>query len=518
MTVTSNRRTDPPRHRSGGAAHGNRGAPRDRGRRRGRRRGGIRTALLVGLALLVLAAGGAGWLYLKLDGDISTFDSGGLSDNRPDAAASKGENVLVIGSDTRTGGNNALGGGEKDDVGRSDTAFLLHVYADHRHAIAVSIPRDTLVTVPPCKLPDGTWTKAQPNTMFNAAYSVGQTPAGNPACTQNTVEQLTGLRVDHTVVVDFKGFAELTDVVGGVKVCLPQNVYENDLNPHLTAPGKLLFPKGEQTVSGQKALDYVRIRHGIGDGSDIGRIKRQQAFVASLLKEVKSKGLTPTRLLPLADAATKSLTVDPGLGSADKLISFAMSLKDIDLHNTKFVTLPWRYEGSRVAIVQPDADALWAALRSDRTIDGGNAGGKKNGTAGSGASASPTPVSGEGIDVAVYNGTAVPGLAARAAATLTEDGFTVTGTATASDQDHPTTLVEYGPGQEDRARTVARAFPGAELRPVTGSGISVVLGQAYADGPAAGASASPAPTAVPSEVAEGARSADDNPCANLTYG
>ncbi|MEV3968673.1 LCP family protein [Streptomyces sp. NPDC050698] len=519
MTVTSNRRTDPPRHRSGGATHGSRGAPRDGRRRRGRRRGrGIRTALLVGLALLVLVAGGAGWLYLKLDGDISTFDSGGLSDNRPDAASSKGENVLVIGSDTRTGGNNALGGGEKDDVGRSDTAFLLHVYADHRHAVAVSIPRDTLVTIPPCKLPDGTWTKARPDTMFNAAYSVGQTAEGNPACTQNTVEQLTGLRVDHTVVVDFKGFAELTDVVGGVRVCLPKDVHENDLDPHLTAPGKLLFHKGEQTVSGQKALDYVRLRHGIGDGSDIGRIKRQQAFVASLLKEVKGKGLTPTRLLPLAEAATKSLTVDPGLGSADKLISFAMGLKDIDLHNTKFVTLPWRYSGSRVAVVQPDADALWAALRADRTIDGHDAGGKKTGTARSKASPSPAPVSGEGIDVTVYNGTAVPGLAARAAAALTGDGFTVTGTATAADQHRASTLVEYGPGQEDRARTVARALPGAELRSTAGDGISVVLGQSYADAPAAGPSASPAPAAVPSEVADGARSADDNPCSNLTYG
>ncbi|WP_435857648.1 LCP family protein, partial [Streptomyces olindensis] len=496
---------------------GSRAAPRDRRRRRGRR-SGVRTALLVCLALLVLVAGGAGWLYLKLDGDISTFDSGGLSDNRPEAGSSTGENVLVIGSDTRTGGNEALGGGDKDDVGRSDTAFLLHVYADHRHAIAVSIPRDTLVTIPPCRLPDGSWTKAQPDTMFNAAYSVGQTAKGNPACTQNTVEQLTGLRVDHTVVVDFKGFARLTEVVGGVRVCLPQDVYENDLNPHLRAPGKLLFHKGEQTVSGQKALDYVRIRHGIGDGSDIGRIKRQQAFVASLLKEVKSKGLTPTNLLPLADAATKSLTVDPGLGSADKLISFAMSMKDIDLHNTRFVTVPWRYQGSRVALVQPDADALWAALRADRTIDGKDAAGKKTGASGSGTpSASPTPVSGDGIDVAVYNGTSVPGLAARAAAALTADGFTVTGTATASAQDHTTTLVEYGPGLEDEARTVARAFPGAELRSVTGSGVGVVLGQSYAD-TRAGASASPAPTAVPSEVADGARSAADNPCSNLTYG
>ncbi|MFC9125935.1 LCP family protein [Streptomyces sp. NPDC057099] len=515
MTVSSTRRTEPPRHRA---------APREQRRRRGRRRG-PRVALLVCLALLVLAAGGAGWLYLKLDGDISTFDSGGFSDNRPEANSSKGENILVIGSDSRTGGNSALGGGDKHDVGRSDTAFLLHVYADHRHALAVSIPRDTLVTVPSCKLPDGNWTKARPDTMFNAAYSVGRTAEGNPACTQNTVEQLTGLRVDHTVVVDFKGFARLTEVVGGVRVCLPKDVYENDLDPHLTAPGKLLFHQGEQSVSGQRALDYVRIRHGIGDGSDIGRIKRQQAFVASLLKEVKSKGLTPTRLLPLADAATESLTVDPGLGSADKLISFAMSLKDIDLHNTKFITLPWRYEGSRVAIVRPDADALWAALKADRTIDGQDAGGKQTGASDSptpdaspSASSSPAPVSGDGIDVAVYNGTAVPGLAARAAASLTGDGFTVTGTATASSQDHTTTVVEYGPGLEDRARTVAAAFPGAELRSVTGSGISVVLGQSYADDPAATASASPAPTAVPSEVADGARSADDNPCSNLSYG
>lgn len=506
MTVTSKRRAAPPKHRDGGG-----GGRRQRGRRRGGR-GRLVLAILV--SLLVLVAAGAGWLYLKLDGNITTFDSGGLSDNRP-ADASKGQNVLVIGSDARTDGNAALGGGDKDDIGRSDTTFLLHIYADQQHALAVSIPRDTLVTIPPCKLPDGSWTKTQPDTMFNAAFSVGQTDKGNPACTQNTVEQLTGLRVDHTVVVDFKGFAALTEVVGGVKVCLPEDVYENDLNPHRTTPGRLLFKKGEQTVSGQRALDYVRIRHGIGDGSDIGRIKRQQAFVASLLKEVKSRGLTPTKLLPLAEAATRSLTVDPGLGSADKLISFAMSLKDIDLHNTKFVTVPWRYDGSRVAVVQPDADALWAALKADRTIDGENAGGKKGG-AGPSPSPTPAPVSGEGIEVTVYNGTTVPGLAARGAAALTADGFTVTGTATASTQDHATTVVEYGPGLRSRAETVARALPGAGLEPVTGSGVKVVLGRSYAAAPGAGAS--PAPTAVPSEVASGARSADDNPCSNLTYG
>ncbi|MCX5360024.1 LCP family protein [Streptomyces sp. NBC_00124] len=497
MTITSTRRPAPPRHRQSGR--------RRAARRRGRR---IRLALLICLSVLLLATAGAGWLYLKLDGNISTFDAGGLSDHRPDAASQKGENVLLIGSDARTDGNDKLGGGDKDDIGRSDTTFLLHIYADHQHALAVSVPRDTLVAIPPCKLPDGSWTKTQTDTMFNAAYSVGDTAKGNPACTQNTVEQLTGLRVDHTVVVDFKGFARLTEVVGGVKVCLPQDVYQNDLNPNRTTPGKLLFKKGEQTVSGQKALDYVRIRHGIGDGSDIGRIKRQQAFVASLLKEVKSRGLTPTRLLPLADAATKSLTVDSGLGTADKLISFAMALKDIDLHNTKFVTVPWRYEGSRVAIVQPDASELFATLKADRTIDGKNAGGKEKAV----PTASASPVSGAGIDVSVYNGTTVTGLAARAATTLTSDGFTVTGTSTAATQDHTGTSVEYGPGELSRARTVAEAFPGAELESVTGAGISVVLGRSYATTPTA------TPTAVPTEVTDGARSADDDPCSNLTYG
>lgn len=491
----------PPRHRSAGGSR----------RRKPVRRG--RLALAIPLSLLLLVGGGAGWVYLKLNGDIKTFDAGGLSDNRPAAGTSKGDNVLVIGSDARNGGNAALGGGDVNDIGRSDTAFLLHVYADRKNAVAVSIPRDTMVTIPPCQLPNGKWTTAQPNTMFNAAYSVGETAKGNPACTQNTVESITGLRVDHTVVVDFKGFAALTDVVGGVKVCLPQKLYEGDLNPKRPTRGKLLFDKGEQEVAGQRALDYVRIRHGIGDGSDIGRIKRQQAFVASLMKEVKSNGLSPTKLLPLADAATKSLTVDPGLGSADKLISFAMSLKDIDLHNTKFVTIPWRYQGSRVAIVEPDAGDLWAALKADRTLDGKDASGKKK-TAPSARPTAPTPVSGKGITVTVYNGTTVTGLAAKVAAELTADGFTVTGTATASSQDHSTTVIEYGPEHKSQAQTVARAFPGAGIQPVPGAAINVVVGQSYQGGSAA----SPQPSAIPKDIAEGARSADDNPCSNLTYG
>ncbi|MFE9725098.1 LCP family protein [Streptomyces sp. NPDC005794] len=491
-------------------------------RRPGRTR--IRIVLTTAVSLLVLVTAGAGWAYLKLSGNIDTFGADGISDDRP-AAASGGQNVLVIGSDARTAGNSELGGGDKNDIGRSDTAFLLHVYADRRHAVAVSIPRDTLLDIPPCKLPDGSWTGTRHQAMFNEAYTVGRSAEGNPACTQNTVENLTGLRVDHTVVVDFKGFSELTEVVGGVEVCVPQDIYQKDLDPGRSTRGKRLFAQGVQTVSGQKALDYVRIRHGIGDGSDIGRIKRQQAFVGSLLKKVKSDGLTPTRLLPLADAATTSMTVDPGLGSADKLVSFAMSLKDIDLHDTRFVTIPWRYEGARVAVVEPDAGALWAALKADRTLDGQDAGGGNDGEE---KDSGPSPdadeqVSGEGISVTVHNGTQVTGLAARAAATLEAAGVTVTGTATASSQDHRTTVIEYGPGRKDEAETLARLLGTGELRSTTG-GLDVVLGQSYADrapGDPSGegsAAASPAPSEVPAEVAEGARAADEDLCAGLSYG
>ncbi|MDX3854071.1 LCP family protein [Streptomyces sp. AK02-01A] len=492
------------------------------GRRRGR--GRLRITLAIAVSLLVLVSAGAGWIYLKLNGNIETFSADGISESRPPSSVG-GQNVLVIGSDARNDGNSELGGGSEDDIGRSDTAFLLHIYADHRHSVAVSVPRDTLLDIPPCQLPDGNWTKPQKDTMFNSAFSVGETAKGNPACTQNTVEKLTGLRVDHTVVVDFKGFSKLTEIVGGVEVCLPQNIYQRDLDPNRADRGKRLFAKGDQTVAGRKALDYVRIRHGIGDGSDIGRIKRQQAFVAGLIKKVKSDGLTATKLLPLADAATRSMTVDPGLGTADKLLSFAMSLKDIDLHNTKFVTVPWRYEGSRVAVVEPDADALWAALKADRTIDGTDASGKKDAEGTGTASRAPSPsaappVSGAGVTVTVYNGTTVNGLAARAARGLTDHDFTVTGTANASTQDHRTTVIEYGPGQYDGGRTVARLFPGARLQSVSGAGIAVVLGTSYADDPSAGTSDGPsaAPTALPTAIAAGARSADDDPCSNLSYG
>ncbi|TKA00615.1 LytR family transcriptional regulator [Actinacidiphila oryziradicis] len=451
----------------------------------------------------VLLVAGAGWVCARLGGNIATFGAGGVSGDRPTSAA--GQNVLVIGSDSRAGGNRSLGGGT-GAVGRSDTTLLLHVYADQRHAVGVSVPRDALVDIPPCRLPDGRWSAPQQSVMFNSAFAVGLTASGNPACTQNTLEKLTGLRVDHTVVVEFEGFAAMTSALGGVPVCVPIDVYEKDLNPNRASRGRLLFRKGPQTVSGQKALDYVRLRHGIGDGSDIGRMKRQQAFLAGLIKKVKAQGFNPATLLSLADAATRSLTVDPGLGSAHKLLAFALSMKDINLHDITFVTAPWRYQSTRVALVHPAVDALWTALRTDHRLDsnGYETDDKAPSAAGPARSAA-----GAGINVAVYNGTTTPGLASRAAATLKTSGFTVTGTANARTPDHTTTVIEYGPGARPQATTVARLFAESRLRAVSRSGLTVILGRDYAR------RSPPTPAA---EIGDRGRSADDNPCSNLSYG
>ncbi|MBY8880548.1 LCP family protein [Actinacidiphila acidipaludis] len=477
-----------------------------------RKRSRKRWIIGISVALVVLVVGAGGAIYLKLNANISTFDSAGLSKNRPaaaqaDANGNKPVNVLLIGSDTRSGENGKLGGSGSGAIGRSDTTILLHVYPDHKHAVGISIPRDSLVDVPPCLLPDGKWSPDQPQAMFNSAFSMGNTAKGNPACTQNTIEKLSGLRVDHTMVVDFAGFAAMTSAVNGVEVCVPNNLYQGDMNPNLGHKGKLVLPAGMQKLSGQKALDYVRVRHGVGDNSDVGRMMRQQAFLSALIAKIKGEGMNPTTLLPLADAATKSLTVDPGLGSAAKLMSFGMSLKSVDLKNIQFITAPWKYAGSRIDLVHPDVDDLFAELRADRTLDGVNASGK--------VAPKPAPaptVDGTGISVNVFNGTTTDGLGSKASDKIKADHFTVTGVSTAHSQDHATTRVEYGSAQATEAQSLAKLFPGAQLVPLNITGINLVVGQDYAK------VADATPKALPKSVTQQARSADASPCSKLSYG
>lgn len=352
------------------------------------RRRGLRWAAL-GVSVLVLATAATGWsLYRKLDGNIRT-DSGTAQalapyeKERPEPATGTGEarNILLLGSDNRGNGNGAWG----RDAGsqRSDTAILLHLAAGRQNATAMSIPRDLMVDIPSCRQSDGTTAPAR-FAQFNWAFQTG-----GAACAIRTVEKMTEVRIDHHLVVDFQGFTKLVDAVGGVEVCLAQPVHDRE--------AKLDLPAGRQMLDGKDALGYVRARHGLGNGSDTQRMERQQRFLGSLVKKLRSDGvlLNPTRAYPVLDAATSSLTADTGLDSLSELYELATGVRDIPQEQIHFLTVPRQpYEPdiNRDALVHPAADELFADLRADRPIrveDGDS--GRQDGKRGAGQEDGPDP-------------------------------------------------------------------------------------------------------------------------------
>ncbi|MFI7338630.1 LCP family protein [Streptomyces sp. NPDC050085] len=340
-----------------------------------------RAVKAVGIAfgcVLVLGGAGAGWVYWHLDHNIRSVDiNSALGDDRParadraaaspspsaSASASAAQeavrkgvlNILVLGSDSRSGKENEkLGGGDSGGA-RSDTAMVVHLNADRSRATVVSIPRDTLVERPSCPTQDGGVTAPAYNAMFNSAYAVG-----GPVCAVKTVEQLTGVRMDHYLEIDFAGFAKLVDALGGVDVTTDQDIDDDLSHLHLDA--------GDHHLDGEQALAFARTRHGVGDGSDLGRIELQQQLVKSLLDEAAGSGLLtdPTRLYQVADAATGSLTADTGLDSLSELSGLARSLGGLSADDVKTVTMPVvraPSDANRVVADEPEASELWESLR-----------------------------------------------------------------------------------------------------------------------------------------------------------
>ncbi|MGC9498235.1 LCP family protein [Streptomyces sp. WG7] len=337
---------------------------RGKGRRR-RPRSGRRKALLVAAwtaaGVVVLGGTGAGVLFFKLNGNLQSVDIDQvLGTDRPEKAGNGSENILVLGSDTRADGNKELGGGTDDGTARSDTAMVVHVHKGHKKASVVSIPRDTLVDRPACTDTDGNEHPAAEEVMFNSAYSTG-----GAACAVKTVESISGLRMDHYLEVDFSGFQQLVDDLGGVEVTTTEAIKDPD--SHLD------LPAGTHTLTGEQALGLVRTRHGVGDGSDLGRIQLQQAFVKALADRVKDIGLlgNPKKLYDIADTATKTLTTDSDLGSVNSLMSFASGLKGIDASNMNMVTMPVVYDpadANRVLVEKTKAEQVWTALKNDRPV------------------------------------------------------------------------------------------------------------------------------------------------------
>ncbi|MFF8095862.1 LCP family protein [Streptomyces sp. NPDC016675] len=350
-------------------------------RRRRRRRlgcGGI------AVAVLAVGAAGAGWaVYAKLDGNITADEAAAAElarydKERPTALVRGAQNILLIGSDSRSGDGNARYGRDSGTE-RSDTTILLHLAAGRDSATAVSLPRDLMVDVPGCRRPDGSRT-APVFAQFNYAYQVG-----GSACSIRTVEKLTGIRLDHHVVVDFQGFKKLVDALDGVEVCLRAPVDDED--------AKLRLPAGRVTLDGEQALGYVRARKSLGDGSDTDRMDRQQRFLGALVNKVQSNDvlLNPVKLYPVLDAATSSLTTDPDLASLRGLYDLVRGLRGIPTERVQFLTVPREaYAGdvNRDQLVEPDAERLFTRLRTDEPVAIGAAGEREE-PAGTGGAREP---------------------------------------------------------------------------------------------------------------------------------
>jgi len=330
------------------------------------RRHRILRAVAISIAAVLVVALTAGFfVYRHLDGNIDSLDvTEALGTNRPEEIVKedvehKPLNILLLGSDTREGqtGPGHIGG---DTPGLSDTTILLHLSADRDRAYGVSIPRDLMVERPSCLRKDGQGTDPGGLDMFNAAYAIG-----GPACTIKTVERMSDVRINHFVVVDFNGFKSMVDALDGVPVCVPEEV-NDDI-------GKIYLPAGSYEVKGQQALGYVRLRHELSENGDIGRMKRQQAFLASMANKAISAGtlVNPVRLYNFLDAATSSLTTDPGLASLKKLGGLAKQLKDIGLEKIQFLSIPFQTyqpDPNRLELA-PEADAIWTKLREDRPLN-----------------------------------------------------------------------------------------------------------------------------------------------------
>jgi len=511
-----------PAHRPGGraaarqAARNGGHASRRRAKPVARRRRVARIALITVSALILVTAGVGTWLWEHLNGNINSvaLDDGAGGKEKADAFGRTPINLLVIGSDGR---NNAadckLGGGcgsGGSTVGHNaDVEMVVHVSADRSNATVMSVPRDTMTQVPACKDPDSSQATAGYYGQINSALQYG------PACQVTTVHQLTGITIDHFVMLDFAGVVKMSDAVGGVSVCVSDNVY--DTYSHLK------LAKGTHTLKGTAALEFVRSRHGFGDGSDLGRTVSQHLFLSAMIRKFKSAGTlaNPAKVYSLADAATKALTVDDGLGSVGKLVDLATDLDKVPSKRMTFTTMQTGADPANADRVVPAAGAksLFAAIADDQSLSSG--GGKKKASS-SPSTTAPAAVPAAEIAVKVENGTTIGGRASVIANALMAKGFSPgTSTGNAPEQ-AATTKLTYGPGEKAEAQTVASALglSAAHLTQSTASGLTLVIGADWTNGTtlsgSSSSAAAPADTHAAVSNANASTADESKTCAKVS--
>ncbi|WP_435886683.1 LCP family protein [Streptomyces erythrochromogenes] len=516
-TVPRQRGGSGPARRSGDAR------PPGRGRRRV-----LRWVASV-LSLLILGTAAAGYLYYRhLNGSIQT-DALNLGENKlggskPNAFGQTPLNILLIGSDARNDAENqALGGATEtfDGPPLADVQMLLHLSADRSNMSVVSMPRDTMLMMPKCTEPGGTVHPASKG-LVQTNESIQR---GGPGCTVAAWTELTKIPIDHFMMIDFKGVVRMADAIGGVPVCVEQNVHSR------TRDGKgsgLKLPKGTSVIQGETALQWLRTRYGFEDGTDIGRTHAQHQYMNSMAREFRknAKLSNPVKLNSLAQAAIEAMVVDTGLNKIDKLFDLSMELKKVPPGRITMTTMPWIYStkpglDGRVEPKPGEAEDLFRMVREDIALDGQGSG-TPAASATPGAPASPsapgpqqpttaptaaTAAPPAKIAVTVRNSTGgkdgsaakVKGRASEVAALLTGKGFTkvVADTQTGAED---TSVIRYATdAQAADAAAVATALglPAASVQKSDQvAGIVVFVGKDWRTG-GTPTPPPPAPTKAP---------------------
>lgn len=455
---------------------------------------GLRIAAIALVAVLVATVGFAAVSLMRLQSNVDTQPlnlSTDGEDQLPVDLSRDAVQILIIGSDARTGQAGTTEPVTED--AKSDVMMLMTMSADRSNVTMVSFPRDLLVPLPACVNPD-TGVTSEPMALGQLNDSLSN---GGPGCTVAAINEMTGLQIDHFMMADFNAVTELSKAVGGVEVCVNQAVDDEYSG--------LRLPAGTSEVEGDQALAFLRTRHSFGSGGDEGRIRAQQAFMASLARKVKDEGTLSNipRLYSIAEAVTQNLTVDDGLAQVPELLKLAGRFQEVDLGNVAFVTVPvvpYEPDPNRLVLDELPADELFANLRADRDItretDDSTASPSPR-PSGSSATAVPstpevTPSASPEeelafdpalVPISVLNASGEADRGAEVQEILVGEGYSQASTEATAER--PATQLFVGPGYEAIAASVAELFGLTEVQLIpsgTTLGLELSVGSDFAEG------------------------------------
>ena len=342
----------------------------------------LRGALAVLLAGVLFVVSSAGFVYASLSSqfanrvvNIDAYTSDEQNKATPDSFEGRAVNILVVGTDSRNGASGDIGAGDEDEVPglRNDSTMVIHVSADRSRVQVLSIPRDTLVDIPACKHRDGSTSDPIEGEMFNNAMFYGA-DGGNTdlditpgiACVKSTVEKMSNMTIDAFMVVNFAGFINMIDALGGIWFNIPERIDDES--------ARLFIDEGCWKLDGTQSLAYMRSRKAQGDGSDISRIGRQQQLISAMLRELQAKDYVKDSgaLLTFLQAAIQAVNVSPNLGDASSDASLLINvLQKVDRSNIQFVTMPVEepsWDPNRRVASEPMATNVWNALKNDQAL------------------------------------------------------------------------------------------------------------------------------------------------------